>query len=153
MTGSVEHKVVIVTGSCRGIGAGIAADLAEKDAKVVIVDLNADAAQMVADGINADGGSAIAVAVDVSDRQSVKAMIERAVSHFGRLDVMFNNAGISQTCPFMAHGLTEKPEQAINEFAQSIPLGRFSHPTPRTTSPAKPLWSAAWSSFEQASGG
>jgi meso-butanediol dehydrogenase/(S,S)-butanediol dehydrogenase/diacetyl reductase len=101
MNGLVSNKVVIVTGAARGIGAGIASDLAEKGAHVVIADLNADAAQQTASKISSAGGSAIAVAVDVSSRKSVQAMIEETISRFGRLDVMFNNAGISQTCPFL----------------------------------------------------
>ena len=101
MSGLVKNKVVIVTGAARGIGAGIAADLAEKGAHVVIADLNADAARQTASKISAGGNNAIAVAVDVSSRASVKALIDQTVSRFGRLDVMFNNAGISQTCPFL----------------------------------------------------
>lgn len=101
MSGSVNNKVVIVTGAARGIGAGIAADLAENGARVVIADLNLDSAQQTASKISSAGGSAVAIAVDVSSRSSVRALIDETVSHFGRLDVMFNNAGISQTCPFM----------------------------------------------------
>jgi meso-butanediol dehydrogenase/(S,S)-butanediol dehydrogenase/diacetyl reductase len=101
MSGLVNNKVAIVTGAARGIGAGIATDLAEKGAHVVIADLNADAAQLTASKISSAGGSAIAVAVDVSSRKSVKALIEETISRFGRLVVMFNNAGISQTCPFL----------------------------------------------------
>ncbi|MBO9101653.1 glucose 1-dehydrogenase [Rhizobium sp. VS19-DR104.2] len=101
MTESLEGRVVIVTGSGRGIGAGIAGDLASKGAKVVIADLVAAAADAVAATIRSEGGDALGVAVDVSDRSSVKELIARTVSHFGRLDVMFNNAGISQTCPFL----------------------------------------------------
>jgi len=101
MSGLVNNKVVIVTGAARGIGAGIAADLAEKGAHVVIADLNADAARQTASKISSGGNNAIAVAVDVSSRASVKALIDETVSRFGRLDVMFNNAGISQTCPFL----------------------------------------------------
>lgn len=101
MSGSVNNKVVIVTGAARGIGAGIAADLAENGARVVIADLNLDSAQQTASKISSAGGSAVAIAVDVSSRSSVRALIDETVSHFGWLDVMFNNAGISQTCPFM----------------------------------------------------
>jgi meso-butanediol dehydrogenase/(S,S)-butanediol dehydrogenase/diacetyl reductase len=101
MSGLVNNKVVIVTGAARGIGAGIAADLAEKGAHVVIADLNADAARQTASTIASSGASAISVAVDVSDRKSVRALIDETVSRFGRLDVMFNNAGVSQTCPFL----------------------------------------------------
>jgi meso-butanediol dehydrogenase/(S,S)-butanediol dehydrogenase/diacetyl reductase len=101
MSGSVNNKVVIVTGAARGIGAGIAADLAENGARVVIADLNLDSAQQTASKISSAGGSAVAIAVDVSSRSSVRALIDETVSRCGRLDVMFNNAGISQTCPFM----------------------------------------------------
>lgn len=101
MSASVSGKVVIVTGGARGIGAEIAADLAENGAQVVIADLNIEAAQQAALKIASTGGSAIAIGVDVSSRQSVRALIGETVSHFGRLDVMFNNAGISQTCPFL----------------------------------------------------
>lgn len=101
MSGLVNSKVVIVTGAARGIGAGIAADLAEKGAHVVIADLNAEAARQTASRISSSRASALAVAVDVSDRKSVRALIDETVSRFGRLDVMFNNAGISQTCPFL----------------------------------------------------
>jgi meso-butanediol dehydrogenase / (S,S)-butanediol dehydrogenase / diacetyl reductase len=98
---SVTNKVVIVTGSGRGIGAGIAADLAAKGAKVVIADLNTDAAGETASKIRATGAEAHALGVDVSSRDSVREMIGETIARYGRLDVMFNNAGISQTCPFL----------------------------------------------------
>jgi meso-butanediol dehydrogenase / (S,S)-butanediol dehydrogenase / diacetyl reductase len=101
MSGQVADKVVIVTGAGRGIGAGIAWDLAEKGARVVIADLNKETAEKTASQISSNGGNAIALAVDVSSRKDTQALIRETVSHFGRLDVMFNNAGISQTCPFL----------------------------------------------------
>jgi meso-butanediol dehydrogenase / (S,S)-butanediol dehydrogenase / diacetyl reductase len=98
VSGTVEGKSIIVTGGGRGIGAEIARDLARNGAKVCIADLNEEAAKAVAKSI---GASAIAVTVDVSSRDSTKAMIAETVKAFGRLDVIFNNAGISQTCHFM----------------------------------------------------
>jgi meso-butanediol dehydrogenase / (S,S)-butanediol dehydrogenase / diacetyl reductase len=97
----MKGKVVIVTGAGRGIGAAIASDLAANGASVVIADLNPTAAEGVAAAIAQTGGNALAVRVDVSDRASTRRAIEETVSRFGRLDVMFNNAGISQTCPFL----------------------------------------------------
>lgn len=99
--GLMNGKVVIVTGAGRGIGAAIASDLAANGANVVVADLNATAAEAVAAAIAQAGGKALAVRVDVSDRASTRQAIEETVSHFGRLNVMFNNAGISQTCPFL----------------------------------------------------
>jgi meso-butanediol dehydrogenase / (S,S)-butanediol dehydrogenase / diacetyl reductase len=98
LSGSVQGKSVIVTGAGRGIGAEIARDLARSGAKVCVADLNEAAAQSIAKSI---GSSAIAVKVDVASRDSTKSMIAATVKAFGRLDVMFNNAGISQACNFM----------------------------------------------------
>ena len=98
MSGTVQGKSIIVTGAGRGIGAEIARDLARNGANVCIADRNLDSANAVAQDI---GKAAIAVEVDVADRASTKALIAATVRSFGKLDVMFNNAGISQTCPFM----------------------------------------------------
>lgn len=108
MSGTVRDKSVIVTGAGRGIGAEIARDLARNGARVCIGDINLDAARSVAAEI---GGTAIAAQVNVTDRESTKALIATTVHAFGRLDVMFNNAGISQTVPFM--DVTETDWQRI----------------------------------------
>lgn len=101
MSGIVEGKVIIVTGAGRGLGASMAQDLAENGALVVVGDVNKEGANDVAAAIRDAGGKALSIAVDVSDRAAVKSMIAETVKTFGRLDVLFNNAGISQTCPFM----------------------------------------------------
>jgi meso-butanediol dehydrogenase/(S,S)-butanediol dehydrogenase/diacetyl reductase len=98
MSDTISGKSIIVTGAGRGIGAAIARDLANNGARICVADLDLGAAKTVASGIGRD---AIAVQVDVSDRASTRAMIAATVDAFGALDVMFNNAGISQTCPFM----------------------------------------------------
>jgi len=103
MSGTVKGKSIVVTGAGRGIGAEIARDLVQNGAKVCVADLDLSAAKNVAKNI---GNAAIAVEVDVSSRDSTRQMIAAAVKAFGRLDVIFNNAGISQACPFM--DVTEK---------------------------------------------
>lgn len=118
MTGIVEGKVIIVTGAGRGLGASIARDLAENGARVVVADVNKDGANEVAAAIRDGGGSAIGAVVDVSDRTAVKGMIAEAVNKFGRLDVLFNNAGISQTCPFL-----EVTEEDFNRIVKINTLG------------------------------
>ena len=101
MTGLVEGKSIIVTGGGGGIGEGIARDLATEGARVVVADIKLDAAERVAAAIRKDGGEATAVEVDVANRASVQAMIKAAVRAYGRLDVMFNNAGISKAGQFL----------------------------------------------------
>ncbi len=94
--GRVEGKSVIVTGAAQGIGAAIATDLAKEGASVVIADLNEEKAQEVADKISEMGCKAIAVKVDVTNEESVQAMIAKTVEEFGKLDVLFNNAGVNK---------------------------------------------------------
>ncbi len=88
----LKGLVAVVTGAASGFGRGIAELFAQEGAKVVIADINGAGAEAVARSI---GGNAIAVAVDVTKRASVDAMIAKAVSNFGRLDVLVNNAGVT----------------------------------------------------------
>ena len=97
----VEGRVCMVTGGGRGIGRRIAARLAEAGASVCVADIDGAGAESAAAEIEASGGRARGVQCDVTDRASVRAAIAHAVEAFGRLDVMFNNAGVSQTQHFM----------------------------------------------------
>jgi meso-butanediol dehydrogenase/(S,S)-butanediol dehydrogenase/diacetyl reductase len=101
MSNRVEGKVAIVTGAASGMGTAIAGALAAEGARVGVADLNLAGAEAVAAKIREDGGQAIALAVDVADRASVTRMIAAAVAEFGRLDIMFNNAGIIEIVPFL----------------------------------------------------
>ncbi len=92
--GQFENKVAIVTGAAQGIGQVYAQALAGEGASVVVADINLDGAEGVAKQIIADGGAAIAVPVDVSDEDSAKAMADRAVTEFGGIDYLVNNAAI-----------------------------------------------------------
>jgi len=86
----LENKVAIVTGAASGFGKAIAETFAREGAKVVVADINGQGARDVAQSI---GASAIHVAVDVSKRREVDAMVAEAVTAFGGLDIMVNNAG------------------------------------------------------------
>ncbi len=91
----VTGKVAIVTGSARGIGRGIAETLAQEGCKVVladILDLVQDTAKEIKEKF--PSSEAIAVQLDVSDEQAVKALVQKAVDTFGKLDIMANNAGM-----------------------------------------------------------
>ncbi len=91
---SLDGKVVVVTGAAGGIGRSIAERFAGQDAKVVVNDIDADAAAGVVASITDAGGTAISVVADVSDGDSVAAMFDTVMAEFGTVDVLVNNAGL-----------------------------------------------------------
>lgn len=88
----LKDKVACITGAGNGIGRASALRFAAEGAQVLVTDLQGDAAQAVADEIMAAGGVAEALAVDVGQEADLAAMIERTLSRFGRIDVLYNNA-------------------------------------------------------------
>src|SRR5207247_1889539 len=86
---------VIVTGAGSGFGEAIATRFAREGARVVVADVNEENGRRVAAAIGDEGGTARFVHTDVSRAADVKTMVETAVSAFGRLDVLVNNAGFS----------------------------------------------------------
>ncbi len=101
MSGRLSGRSIVVTGAASGIGAAIARACALEAAQVVVADLDADGGEAVAADIRSAGGSCISVRVDVVDRASVQAAIATTVQEFGRLDVIFNNAGMNQPMRFL----------------------------------------------------
>jgi 3-oxoacyl-[acyl-carrier protein] reductase len=91
----LEGKVAVITGAGRGIGAAIARRFATDGASVVLNSLS-DSAVKVGDEITASGGKALAVRGDVSKADDVAKVIDAAVSTFGRIDILINNAGITR---------------------------------------------------------
>jgi NAD(P)-dependent dehydrogenase (short-subunit alcohol dehydrogenase family) len=107
--GRVEGKVAIVTGGGSGIGAATSKLLASEGAAVCVADLIGERAAQVADEIVAAGGRAIGVAADVSVEADVIAMVAAAVDAFGGLDVLHNNAALTDPDLFA-------PDQRITEM-------------------------------------
>jgi NAD(P)-dependent dehydrogenase (short-subunit alcohol dehydrogenase family) len=91
----LRGKVALITGAGGEIGRAAALLFSREGARVIVSDISAEAAEQTATLINESGGSAIAIACDIADRTSVDALIAGAISHFGRLDCAFNNAGIN----------------------------------------------------------
>jgi len=88
-------KVAIITGAGSGIGKALAEELACRGAHVVINDINAERIRSVSEGIAAAGGAVTASTLDVSNYDAVKKMIEDTAGAHGRIDYLFNNAGIA----------------------------------------------------------
>jgi 2-hydroxycyclohexanecarboxyl-CoA dehydrogenase len=93
----LQDKIAIVTGAGQGIGRAIAEKLAAEGATVVVSDINEATAKETAEAI----GGAIGVRADVTDRESVNALVEQALAQFGRIDVLVNNAGWDKASPFI----------------------------------------------------
>ena len=92
--GKLEGKVAIVTGAASGIGRATALLFAEEGARVVVADWDEAKGEQVAREVEGKGGEAKFVKVDVSRAEDVQVMVTTAVESYGRLDVLFNNAGV-----------------------------------------------------------
>ena len=100
----LDGRVAVITGGARGIGAASASRLVEAGARVVVGDVNRQAAQAVAAEL---GETALAVHVDVTDEGSVRALAETAVATWGRLDVWVSCAGIYPPAPLLSLSVEE----------------------------------------------
>lgn len=92
--GYFQNKTAIVTGGASGIGQMLCEELAARGAIVIVADLNLDGAQRVVSTIIKNGGRASAESLDVTKADSVRELVDRVAAEHGRLDFMFNNAGI-----------------------------------------------------------
>jgi NAD(P)-dependent dehydrogenase (short-subunit alcohol dehydrogenase family) len=90
-----EEKVVIVTGASAGIGKVAALEFAKEGARVVVAARRVAESEQVVRQIRDEGGEAVFIPTDVANHDSIRAMVERAIETFGRLDCAFNNAGIA----------------------------------------------------------
>jgi len=91
----LQGRSAIVTGAGSGFGEGIAKHFAELGARVLVADIRMEGAQRVAAEIGSKGGTAFATHVDVARNEDVARMVKTALEHFGKLDVLVNNAGVT----------------------------------------------------------
>jgi NAD(P)-dependent dehydrogenase (short-subunit alcohol dehydrogenase family) len=94
MTGKLQGKVAIITGGNSGIGQAVADQFAQEGARVVVAARNADKGQKTVSKIQQNGGEAVFTPCDVRQPQDCTRAVELAIATFGRIDIMFNNAGI-----------------------------------------------------------
>src|SRR5690349_3675578 len=111
--GRLDKKVAIVTGGASGIGRATVVRFAAEGANVVIADINGEAGEAVASECRAKGGKAVFQVTDVTREEDMKALVDRTVRDFGRLDVIFNNAGGG----FPPRAIEETP---VDEWGQTM---------------------------------
>ncbi len=92
----LRNKVAIITGAASGIGLATAHVFASEGARVVLADIDAIRTDAAAAAVTQAGGETLAVRVDVTDRESVDAMVAATLKRFGRIDCLVNNAGITK---------------------------------------------------------
>lgn len=105
----MEGKVALVTGAASGLGLATAKAFAEAGATVAMADWDEQAVTAAAEQLKADGYQTLAIKCDVSDDQSVAAMVKQTVDTFGRLDYAYNNAGVQNE-------LAESADQTLEDF-------------------------------------
>lgn len=96
---SIQDRVVIVTGGAAGIGRVYCEHLVRAGARVVVADLDAEAAHAVALGLSKSGGQALGLGCNVADSASVDNMVSATISRFGQIDGLVNNAALMSTLP------------------------------------------------------
>ncbi|MGD9750767.1 MAG: SDR family NAD(P)-dependent oxidoreductase [Acidimicrobiia bacterium] len=127
--GRLDGKVAAITGGASGIGAGTVRRFVEEGAKVLIADLDADKGEALAAEL---GGATAFLRTDVSKEEDVAAMIAEATDRFGRLDVLFNNAGFGGALGPVSSTSVEDYDLTMDVLLKSVFLG-MKHASPVMT--------------------
>ncbi|MDQ6420647.1 glucose 1-dehydrogenase [Paenibacillus sp. LHD-117] len=118
-----EGKVAIVTGAGSGIGRASAIKLAEKGAKVVVVDFNEQSGKETIEAIKDNGGEGLFVKADVSSSQDVQHYVQKTMDEYGKIDIVFNNAGIIQKFSMMSDVEDDHFDRIIDINLKGVFLG------------------------------
>jgi len=119
----LDGKVAVITGASSGIGRGTALCLAKEGAAVVAADLNSQGGERVIGEIAAAGGRAVFQHTDVTSEADIQAAVDRAVKDYGRLDIMFNNAGLVGAVGPIEAVSTEDWDKTVAVLLRSVFLG------------------------------
>lgn len=114
--GRLQGKVALITGAGAGIGKAAARLFAREGARIVVAEINAESGAAMAAALVQEGAEAMHVRIDVTDEASVVAGVQAAVQRFGRLDILYNNAGASSV------GDSRVTQATVEEFRRTIDL-------------------------------
>jgi NAD(P)-dependent dehydrogenase (short-subunit alcohol dehydrogenase family) len=121
--GQLEGKVAVITGAASGMGAAAAMLFAREGAHVVLADLNGPGGEAMAQRASEAGPRCVFQRTDVSSEPDIQALVARALSEFGRLDVMFNNAGIAGALGSLESVSVEDWDRTQNVCLRGVFLG------------------------------
>ncbi|MFF3025197.1 SDR family NAD(P)-dependent oxidoreductase [Gottfriedia sp. NPDC057948] len=119
----LKDKVAVITGGGSGIGRATAIRFAKEGAKIVIADINEVTGEETLSEINEQNQEAIFVKTNVAESKSIQNLMKRAVEHFGRIDILFNNAGIGNSEVRSVDLAEEEWDQVIDINLKSVFLG------------------------------
>jgi 3-oxoacyl-[acyl-carrier protein] reductase len=133
--GTLDGKVALVSGSGRGIGRAVAEKLAAEGARVVVNDLDKDAAEEVIGQLRRSGGDAVACIGSVTDPEFPGRFVQTALDSYGRLDIIVNNAGYTWDGPI--HKMSDEQFQAMLDIHVVAPFRIIRAAAPHLREPAK----------------
>lgn len=117
---TLTNKVAVLTGACGGIGSAVVDKLISQGARVVLADMNIDGLKQLSDKYPE---TTVGIATDVTDYSQVEAAINTAVEHFGRVDIVINNAGIAFPKMLLEHNPEEDFDLTINVNQKGVYYG------------------------------
>ena len=132
MAGRIQGKVAVITGAASGMGRATAIRFAKEGASIVLTDLNSQGGETAVAECAAAGGRAVFQRTDVTSEPDIKAAVARAVKEFGRLDIMYNNAGIAGAVGPIEKVESEAWDRTIATLLRAVYLGiKYSIPEMR----------------------